>query len=513
MSHQLGRVVSAILHRYFGEIVQKVGDDLFTFGSKPIGLIVKTTSLTRTQVIESLRTLLKFDLATFEPSANEVIADYKLIPDNVLLLIRYPRYLLQIKSKYGSEAELLVEELLQQATCTATVLLFTIAMKYKDDKEKNITIVTLKDMFISLVTAGYIQQAPVAELKEGSEVPTLVPVATIVPDLLVSRNGTLALVQAMSSGSISEINDNIYWRVNYDRFHLDFRDEIMIKAITRRIDENAGELMRFLLEKMYLTSAAWAPESSPLCVIDLRERCRGAASDRPLLHQFVDQYLKVLEENGGGFVRRVGDAGSGQYCVRTRHAARQLVLCALDHTVTERLGSKAARIFRLIRSRKYIEEDDIQKNAMLVNKECKQLTYKLLEEHFISVQPMRKAASAGGLAKAIYLYHIKLHDVAHAAQEMCYRALHNVLRRHQHERAAHARLVDKQRRVRTIVHGMRLRGEPQQNIDDVEETLTPPELAVLQGVEKRLKQLSTAEMELDRNLFIFKWYFMFPETK
>lgn len=50
MSHQLGRVVSAILHRYFGEIVQKVGDDLFTFGSKPIGMIMKTTSLTRTQV-------------------------------------------------------------------------------------------------------------------------------------------------------------------------------------------------------------------------------------------------------------------------------------------------------------------------------------------------------------------------------------------------------------------------------------------------------------------------------
>lgn len=41
---------------------------------------------------------------------------------------------------------------------------------------------------------------------------------------------------------------------------------------------------------------------------------------------------------------------------------------------------------RLIRTKKYIEEDDIQKHAMLPNKECKELTYKLLEEHFISVQ-------------------------------------------------------------------------------------------------------------------------------
>lgn len=52
MSHQLGRVVSEILHRYFGEIVQKVGMDLFTYGSKPITLIMKSTGLPRSQVFD-----------------------------------------------------------------------------------------------------------------------------------------------------------------------------------------------------------------------------------------------------------------------------------------------------------------------------------------------------------------------------------------------------------------------------------------------------------------------------
>ncbi|VVD02324.1 unnamed protein product [Leptidea sinapis] len=192
MSHQLGRLISQILHRYFGDLVQNVGYDLFTYGSKPIVMITKSTGLTRLQVIECLRTLLKFDLAVFE--ATGVAITYKLVPDNVLLLIRYPRYLLQIKSKYGSEAELIVEELLQKANSTATQLLVTIANKYKDDKEKNINIVQLKDTFISLATAGYIQQSPVAEIKEGSEIPTLVPVATIVPDL-----DARVLMQAMAN--------------------------------------------------------------------------------------------------------------------------------------------------------------------------------------------------------------------------------------------------------------------------------------------------------------------------
>lgn len=43
------------------------------------------------QIIESLRTLLKYDIATFEPSVNQLVAEYKLLPENALLLIRYPR--------------------------------------------------------------------------------------------------------------------------------------------------------------------------------------------------------------------------------------------------------------------------------------------------------------------------------------------------------------------------------------------------------------------------------------
>lgn len=57
MSHQLGRVVSEILYRYFGEIVQKVGMDLFTYGSKPISMIMRSTELPRSQVCNNLHCL------------------------------------------------------------------------------------------------------------------------------------------------------------------------------------------------------------------------------------------------------------------------------------------------------------------------------------------------------------------------------------------------------------------------------------------------------------------------
>ena len=58
-------------------------------------------------------------------------------------------------------------------------------------------------------------------------------------------------------------------------------------------------------------------------------------------------------------------------------------------------------------------------------------------------------------------------QVAHTLRALSLRALHNAGARGGGVRAAHARLLDKQRRVRSIVHGMRVRGEPQRNIDDV----------------------------------------------
>lgn len=168
MSIQLGGLVSQILLEHFGSIVQSVGSDLFRFGSKTIPLISMTTNLPKKQVQynsflnscltkiprttnhfilqlyyfnfviiqikQSLSAMIKYGIVTFESSKSSSMAEYSLNKDSILCLLRYPKYLLLIKNRYGTEAELILEEILQQGSMTPSKLIFNILIKNKDDK-------------------------------------------------------------------------------------------------------------------------------------------------------------------------------------------------------------------------------------------------------------------------------------------------------------------------------------------------------------------------------------------
>lgn len=93
MSVQYGKLCSVILQQHFGETVQKVGDCLLSaIQSRTLSMIIKSTGLTKTEVSHALAILLKFRLAKFHLSKNELFIEYSLNIESVLLILRYPRY-------------------------------------------------------------------------------------------------------------------------------------------------------------------------------------------------------------------------------------------------------------------------------------------------------------------------------------------------------------------------------------------------------------------------------------
>jgi len=72
-----------------------------------------------------------------------------------------------------------------------------------------------------------------------------------------------------------------------------------------------------------------------------------------------------------------------------------LAFACVESVITERFGSKSTRIFRVIRFKKYIEQEDLQKEAMIPAKEAKSLAYNLFQEQFIHVKCIKKPGGGG----------------------------------------------------------------------------------------------------------------------
>jgi DNA-directed RNA polymerase III subunit RPC3 len=68
-------------------------------------------------------------------------------------------------------------------------------------------------------------------------------------------------------------------------------------------------------------------------------------------------------------------------------------------------------LLRLVKAKKFVEQEQIQQVAMIPAKEAKLLTYRLLEENFLHLQELRKSLASNVPNKTFFLFHIDLNQV------------------------------------------------------------------------------------------------------
>lgn len=151
------------------------------------------------------------------------------------------------------------------------------------------------------------------------------------------------------------------------------------------------------------------------------------------MQEYLDQYIKVLEEDRTRFIDKVGDAGGGQYVVNAKHIFTELAAATAESIVLERYGSKALRIFRVVREKLHIEESQLQNLVMIPAKEVKYLTYTLMEGNYIKIQELRKSMAANNtMGKSFFLFYVDLPQVARMIVEQSYKAISNAYKRKNH---------------------------------------------------------------------------------
>lgn len=66
---------------------------------------------------------------------------------------------------------------------------------------------------------------------------------------------------------------------------------------------------------------------------------------------------------------------------------------------------------RLVKAKKFVDQEQIQQIAMIPAKEAKLLTYQLLQENFLQMQELRKSLPSNAPNKTFFLFHINLNQV------------------------------------------------------------------------------------------------------
>lgn len=438
--------------------------------------------------------LIKYQLVEFSRnSRNENTANYKINPDVILLMLRYPKYINLIKRKFGEIAETLLEETLQNGYATASELIVQTADKLRKDGNSSVSVTEIREKLQSLLIAKYLKKIP--KPVEGEKA---------VPEFEVKEENVD--VKALSSGE--EQDDCVYFSVNFDRFHQDMRDSLIVDAIGNKFDKNAGELMRIFLQQMYIRTEPWAETSNPIPVVEVRDLVKKY-NTFPELVAYFEQYVSLLEQDASNVLRKAGEASGGSYQIFMKEIFTILAWEVVEQVVLEKFDSKAARIFRLVKSKKYIEPEQLQQFAMIPGKEAKKLTYELLEENFLQIQELKKSTAQNGPQKCFTLFHVQLDQVARMIVELCYKTLFNIITRRNHDRLENKRIIDKKQRIDTIALSMQVQGATEEQLADIEEMLTPPEREILERIDKTMKKLNALELEIDHTLFLLHLYLIY----
>ncbi|XP_046748019.1 DNA-directed RNA polymerase III subunit RPC3 [Diprion similis] len=504
MSIYLCKLCSVLLLEHFGPVVQIVGEDLLKYDRRSLGAIKAAVNLPLNKVKEVMCVLIKYGFV--EHRQNDKLNEYIILHERILMILRYPRYMFFVKSLLGDEAEIMLEELLRRGYETASKIIVKTYQRLKQlSSDRQQPVETLKEKFELLVKHQFLMRSIITPVAvEDTADLTAEKLDISFPDL-----NFLALSRMANGTAANPGDNNIYWRINFDRFTQDIRDQIMVSAISKRFDDNAGELMRQMLNLMYLRTAEWRTTSNPIPYVEIKDAVRKLKY--PMLIQHLDQYLCLIEEDTCQFLKRVGDSGGGQFSINMKQAFTQLTWTTLENIVLERFGSKAARIFRLVRTRKYVEQEQIQQLAMIPAKEAKHLTYTLLQENYIHVQELKKTTVSNAPTKIFFLFHIDLDQVVGMEISHCYHALYNTIQRRDHENTVNKRMIEKHLRVQTLTSNLKEHGATEEQLNDIAEMMTPSEKLELGKVQDIIKKLGASELQIDDTLFLLTMYLRYQE--
>uniref|UniRef100_A0A3Q3GN54 DNA-directed RNA polymerase III subunit RPC3 n=1 Tax=Labrus bergylta TaxID=56723 RepID=A0A3Q3GN54_9LABR len=505
MTAQEVRLCGLLLREHFGELVEKVGTHLLRSGAQNLRTLIHETGISLDLVKKSLCVLVQHGVCVFSAGRKGPGSptEYLTSSDHILRILRYPRYIYTAKTLYGDTGELIIEELLQRGDMTMSSTVKTVADRLTQNMEDghSMDYSEVSNAFSKLVETHFLQRStPATPGTPAVPVSTAPPSAESFPDCYRVPHVTLTgrgKRQLSSEDGEDQRNakkarmdtethgdEGIYWQVNFERFHLHFRDQAIISAVANKLGQTSSEIVRTMLRMSEVTTSPTATCTKPLSA---NEIFRSLPNSYSIARPILDQYLTLLVDDPMEFVGKAGESGGGMFVVNLHRALANLARATIESVVQERFGSRSARIFRLLLRKRHLEQKQVEDFAMIPAKEAKDMLYTLLSQNLVQLQ-------------VIFLSFIDIFSI------YIFITVANLIERRLFETKDSKRLLEKSQRIEAILASLQASGAEPEQLSEVEEMITASEKQQLASLRLHINKLDSAENQVDETIFLLESY-------
>ncbi|XP_074509650.1 DNA-directed RNA polymerase III subunit RPC3 [Sebastes fasciatus] len=538
MTAQEVRLCGLLLREHFGEVVEKVGTHLLRGGAQNLRTIINETGISLDLVKKSLCVLVQHGACVFSSGRKGAGSpvEYRTGCDRILRILRYPRYIYTAKTLYGDTGELIIEELLQRGHMAMCSTVKTVADRLTQNMEEghSMDYSEVSSSFSKLVETHFLQRcppltaagptnsatpatpatpgAPDRPVSTAPPTPESFPDCYKVPHVTLIGRGKRQLssedgedqrnAKKPKMDSQAHGDEGICWQVNFERFHLHFRDQAIISAVANKLDQTSSEIVRTMLRMSEVTTSPTATCTKPLSA---NEIFRSLPASYNIARPILDQYLTLLVDDPMEFVGKAGESGGGMYVVIINRALANLARATLESVVQERFGSRSARIFRLLLRKRHLEQKQVEDFAMIPAKEAKDMLYTLLSQNLVQLQEIPKTPDYAP-SRTFYLYTVNQLPTARMLLQNCYKTVANLIERRLFESRESKRLLEKSQRIEAILASLQASGAEPEQLTEVEEMITAPEKQQLEALRLHINKLDSAENQVDETIFLLESY-------
>ena len=220
---------------------------------------------------------------------------------------------------------------------------------------------------------------------------------------------------AADDGDVPTGEDGILWRVNFDEFNRQFRHNLCVEFIQRKLGPRPAQVVRVILSEGKKFETKVRQERSVHIALEaIVPACQSLdlPKERRMTSDQVEGALDILTQDATELVSMATNhTNQSTYCVNMMRIMEVMQLKELEGGIRDKFGAEAMRVFSLLVYQKQLEQKQIADMAMMPLKDTREILYRLLKEEYIVLQEISKAADHAP-SRTFYLWHAKVISVS-----------------------------------------------------------------------------------------------------